>query len=104
MKVIAGVFFFRSPSFDVEEPTGKEGQRLVMMPAQPIANFVVRQARLPLATLKTLFHAKFRFRRSAKFGQRGFHVRVAQIVIRFDYRTVTISVSNDNQQFPARCF
>ena len=76
----------------------------MVMPAYPVADLVVGKARFSLATLNTFLDAVFGFRYATEFCERCFQFSVAQIVIRFDYRTVTISVSNDNQQFPARCF
>ena len=51
LKVIAGVFFFRPSSFDVEEPTRKQAQGLVVVPSRPIAYLVIGKAGLAFGSL-----------------------------------------------------
>ena len=48
--VMAGVFFFRPPSLDGQEPSGQQAERHVVLPAHPVANLIIRQARLSLTS------------------------------------------------------
>ena len=64
--VIAGVHFFSPPCFDHQKPSRDERKDLVMMPALPIANFVVCQTSFALATLDALFDTMFGFGHTGK--------------------------------------
>ena len=53
----------------------------MVMPAPPIANFIVGQARLTLGTLQTIFHPVLRLLHARQFRQRRVGRRVAEMVI-----------------------
>src|SRR5436305_14746749 len=68
--VSAGVHIFSPPGFLRQEPGGDERQGLMMMPATPGSNLVVRQARFSLGTLQALLDAMLRVEDAGKLRQR----------------------------------
>ena len=50
--VNAGVYFFSPPLFLRQEPRRQERERLMVMPAKPVANLILRQARVVLRPLQ----------------------------------------------------
>ena len=65
--VIAGVHFFPPLGFGHQEPCGDEREHLMMMPAFPVANLVVRQPGLTLGSLDAFFNTVFGLRRASEF-------------------------------------
>src|SRR3989337_2356807 len=98
--VIAGVHFFSPPGFADQEPGGEQRERLMVMPASPIADLVVGQARFALGALDTFLDAMFGLGDAGELGP--FHVRRGnrQIEIDFDHATVfAITITNHDQHF-----
>lgn len=94
LNVIAGTFFFRPPSFDVQKPTGQHRQCLMMLPADPTTYLIVRHPRFPFSAIKALFDTMFCFRNSRKFSGRGFKRCVAEIVVLLHNRLVSVTIAN----------
>ncbi len=65
--VIAGVHFFPPLGFQHQEPRGDERENLMVMPAAPVANFVMRQSGLTLAALDRFLDAVGRQRHAGEF-------------------------------------
>ena len=98
--VIAGVHFFSPPGFGDQEPGGEQRERLMMVPAFPIANLVVGQAGFALGALDAFLDAMFGLGNAGELGQ--FHVRrgIRQIVVGFDHASVfAVAVTNHDQHF-----
>jgi hypothetical protein len=70
---------------------------LVVVPSDPVANFVVRQSRLTLGAPKAFFDSKVSFCRTTEFRKWSLRIRVAQIVVGLDYATIAIAISNNEQ-------
>ena len=66
--VIAGVHFFSPQAFGHQEPGRDEREGLMVVPALPIPNLVVRQTRFALSTLNTLLDAMFGLGHSAELA------------------------------------
>src|SRR6266478_9414531 len=79
--VIAGVQFFSPPRFLRQEPRGQQGQRLMMMPSYPRANFIVSQARFAFAAFQTVLDAVRRLRHACEFRQRRVRNSVGKLVV-----------------------
>ncbi len=69
--VIAGVHFFSPPGFGHQKPRGDERQNLMMMPALPVANLVVGQARFALGASDAFFDAMLGFGDAGELGYLG---------------------------------
>ncbi len=80
---MAGVHCFSATCFRHEKPRRDHRKRLVMIPSWPIANLVLRHARLALATLDTFLDAMFRLGHAGEFSSLGFLRRIGQIVVMF---------------------
>src|ERR1700694_363342 len=79
--VSAGVYFFSPTSFLHQEPRGDERKRLMMMPADPVANLIVGQSSLALAALETFFNPVLRLGHARELGQRHLAWGVGEIVV-----------------------
>ena len=96
--VIAGEYFFSPMRFTHQEPSGDQRENLMMMPAAPIANFVVRKPCLALAALDRLFDAMGCQRNAGKFLERSLARSVRQIEVVFGH-VVFVQIANDHQRF-----
>src|ERR1700730_11006582 len=96
--VSAGVYFFSPAGFLHQEPGGDERERLMMMPADPIANLVVGQSRLALSALEAFFNPMLRLGHARELGQRRLDGSVGEIVIVLP-RAVVFRAAQDHQSF-----
>ena len=97
--VMAGVHCFSPPRFRDQEPRRDQRQRLMVMPAPPVADFVVGQARFALGAVQTFFDAMFGLRGASELGERGFGTRVRQVVVGLRHRLlIAISVADHDEQ------
>src|SRR5882672_9655709 len=78
---MAGVDFFFTTCFLVEEPRRKERQRLVVMPAWPTADFIIRQARFALAALQAILDAMLRLGHPRKLAEFRSQRSIAEVII-----------------------
>ncbi len=69
-----------------------------MVPALPVANLVVGQARFALGTLDTFFDAMFGFCRASEFRYVCIRTRVGQVVIGLQNTTVVAVFEADRDQ------
>src|SRR5215467_4900007 len=79
--VSAGVQIFSPPGFLRQEPGADERQGLMMVPATPPSNLVMRQARFSLGTLQALLDAMLRVEDAGKLRQRRLRVRAREGII-----------------------
>src|SRR5215831_13001182 len=77
--VIAGVLFFPPLGFLDQKPGRQERQRLMMLPARPIAYLIVGQACFALAALYAVLNAMFGFGHTGELPQRGLGRSVGQV-------------------------
>ena len=85
-KVNAGTLFFPRPQFTVEIPGGDQRQGLMVVPAAPGADLIVRQTALALATLQAFFDPMFRFGDLRQFATRRIGRSVTEVIVVL-YRT-----------------
>ena len=93
---MAGVWIFSPPRLLVEEPRGDEGQGLVVVPPDPVADLVVAQARFALAALEALFDVVFGFGHAGERDGGGVRGGVREVVVVFD-RAVRLMFARDEQ-------
>src|SRR5438132_10621081 len=94
--VSAGVHIFPPPGFLRQEPGGDERQGLMMMPAAPRSNLVVRQACFALGTLQALLDAMLRIEDTGKVRQRRRRARARESIIVFE-RPVRLPLAEYHQ-------
>lgn len=89
---------FHPLSFSGQKPRGDEREYLMVMPAQPRANFVVRQARLALASLDRPLDAMGRERDAGELFDRRLAggVREVEVVLG---RPFVVERANDHEDF-----
>ena len=98
--VMAGVYFVSPTGFRHQEPSGDQRERLMMVPALPIADLIVGQAGFTLAPLDALFDPMFRFGDAGKLQQLRLTRGVGQIVIRFEHPLViAVAIADHDQDF-----
>ena len=98
--VIAGVHFFPPPRFCDQEPRGDQRQCLMVMPAAPVTDLVVCQARFALGASQAFFDAVFGLGGAGELGERSFGGRVREVVIRLRHgRLVAVPVADHDQHF-----
>ena len=85
--VIAGVHFFSPSRFRDQEPRRDQRQRLVVMPAAPVADFVVGQAGFTFGATQTFFDAVLGLGRASELGHQ--HV-LARRDITQEHRDLTV--------------
>ena len=102
--MIAGVDFFSAGRLVDQEPTREQRECLMVVPAQPTADFVVAQTDFALAALQTFLDAMLRFGHARELRQRHLGRSVRQVVIHFDHLLlVAVAVTNHHQRL-ARAF
>ena len=79
--VNAGTDFFPRPQFAVEIPGGDQREGLMVVPAAPGANLIVRQTALALAPLQAFFNAMFRFGDLREFAARRIGRSIAEVIV-----------------------
>src|SRR5207245_6666201 len=94
--VSAGVHIFSPPGFLRQEPGGDERQGLMMMPASPRSNLVVRQACFSLGTLQALLDAMLPIEDTGKLRQRRLCARARESIIVFE-RPVRLPLAEYHQ-------
>src|SRR5262249_50899168 len=95
--VIAGVHCFSPLGFWDQKPGCQERQRLMLLPARPIAHLIVGQTRFALAALYTVLDAMCGFRHTGKLPQRGLRRSVGQVIIDLHpLLVVAIAVAHDH--------
>src|SRR5918994_5184503 len=98
--VMAGVDFFSVSGFPQQEPGGDQRERLMMVPAVPVSNLIVRQAGFALAALDTFFDSMLGLGDAREFGQRRLDGRVGQVVVGLDDPLlITITITDHDQYF-----
>src|SRR2546425_6330565 len=96
--VIAGVHFFPPLGFLDQKPRCQERQRLMLLPARPMAPLIVGQARFALASLHTFFDAMFGFGHPGQLRKRGLRDHVGQIIIHLDHLLLVTITGADHHQ------
>ena len=99
---MAGVWIFSPPRFLVEEPRGDERQRLVVMPPDPVADLIVTQARVALATVEAFFDAMFRLGHASELAEGRGGVSVREVVIVFEC-PIQLTFAGDEQHLVGAC-
>src|SRR5437016_5956721 len=94
--VSAGVHIFSPPGFLRQEPGADERQGLMMMPATPRSNLVMRQARLSLGAFQALLDAMLRVDDTGELRQRRLRARRREGIIVFE-RTVRLLLAEHHQ-------
>jgi len=96
---MAGVHFFSPLGFRHQKPRGQERQDLMVVPAFPVAHFIVGQPGFALGALETFFDAVFGFGRPSelRFGRVG--TGIGQVVIGLEKALVAVFVAKDDQDF-----
>ena len=79
--VIAGVHFFSPSRFCDQEPRRDQGECLMVMPAAPVADLVVGEARFALGALQAFFEAVFGLGGAGELGRRCLGERVREVVV-----------------------
>ena len=98
--VIAGVHFFPPPGFADQEPSSNQRERLMMVPAFPIANLVIGQSSFTLGALYTFLDAMFRLGDAGEFSQLYVCRSVGQGVVGLeDAAVVALAKTNHNEYF-----
>ena len=89
-KVNAGTDFFPRPQFIVEKPGGDQREGLMVVPAAPRADLIVRQTALALATLQAFFNPMLRFGDLRQFAARRIGRGAAEVIVML-YRTGVVA-------------
>jgi hypothetical protein len=75
----------------------------MMVPALPIANFIVGQPGLALGTLNTFLDAMFSLGRAGEFHFFRIWMRIGQVIVRLENTAiVAVSKPNLNRKFSVR--
>lgn len=100
--VRAGTFIFRPASLDGQEPSGDQTQSLVVLPAEPVADFVVGQTGFALRALEALLDAMLRLRGAAERLERCLRIGVAEVVIGLHGPLVAVLITDHHEHFFGR--
>src|SRR3954451_7555106 len=95
--VKAGVCIFPPPGFLAQEPGGQQRQALVVVPALPRPDLIVRQAGLALGLLDALLYPVLRLVHPRHLFWRGASYLVAQQVVMLE-TAVGLLLPEDQQQ------
>src|ERR1039458_6342447 len=87
--VKAGVYFFSPSIFQRQEPRRQQRKRLMMMPANPIANLILGEARIALGPPKAFFNPMLRLCNAGELAKRRLERSVRQVVIVF-HRSIAL--------------
>ena len=84
--------------FTHQEPSGNERENLMVMPAAPVANFIMRQPRFALAAFNGFFNSMGGQRNASKLldGSIARSVREIEVVLG---HTFVVQTANDHQCF-----
>src|SRR5450432_2580403 len=95
--VIAGGDPFPPVGFTHQKPRGDERENLMVMPAAPVANFVMRQARLALAAFDRFLNAMGRQGHAGELLRRRLarSVREVEVVLG---RALVVQRANDDER------
>ena len=78
--VSAGVYFFSPQVFFRQEPRGQQRKRLMAMPSVPVANLILRKARLAFGPLQAFLDPMFRLGHAGKLRQGRLGRGVRQVI------------------------
>ena len=100
--VMAGTFFFHVSSLDSQEPGGDQAEGLVVLPADPVSDFVVGQTGFALRALEALLDAMLGFRSAAERLERCLRIGVAEVVIGLHDPLVAVFITDHHEHFLGR--